>query len=46
MTANAVVGGKELCIRSGMDVYIANPLAIKDLFVTIENTGGHLDGSF
>jgi signal transduction histidine kinase/CheY-like chemotaxis protein len=36
MTANAMVGDKELCIRSGMDGYIAKPLAIRDLFGTIE----------
>jgi signal transduction histidine kinase/DNA-binding response OmpR family regulator len=36
MTANAMMGDKERCIQSGMDGYVAKPLAIKDLLSTVE----------
>jgi signal transduction histidine kinase/CheY-like chemotaxis protein len=36
MTANAMKGDKEHCLRSGMDGYIAKPLSVKELFGVIE----------
>jgi two-component system, sensor histidine kinase and response regulator len=36
MTANAMAGDKELCLRAGMDDYIAKPIQTKELFATIE----------
>lgn len=36
MTANAMVGDKEHCLRAGMDAYVSKPLSVKDLFATIE----------
>jgi len=37
MTANAMIGDKEHCLRSGMDGYIAKPISVKDLFAAIES---------
>jgi len=36
MTANAMKGDKEHCLRSGMDGYLAKPLSVKELFRVIE----------
>ena len=36
MTANAMIGDKEHCLRAGMDGYVAKPLSVKDLFEAIE----------
>jgi two-component system sensor histidine kinase/response regulator len=36
MTANAMVGDKELCMEAGMDGYLTKPLSAKDLFAAIE----------
>jgi two-component system sensor histidine kinase/response regulator len=37
MTANAMLGDKELCLQSGMDGYVAKPLSVEDLFGTIDS---------
>jgi two-component system sensor histidine kinase/response regulator len=37
MTAHAMVGDKERCLRAGMDAYASKPLQIKELLATIEN---------
>ena len=37
MTAHAMVGDKDRCLRVGMDAYISKPLSVKDLFATIED---------
>jgi CheY-like chemotaxis protein len=37
MTANAMIGDKELCVQSGMDGYLTKPLSTKELFSAIES---------
>ncbi len=37
MTANTMVGDRELCLNAGMDGYISKPLQLKELFETIEH---------
>jgi signal transduction histidine kinase/DNA-binding response OmpR family regulator len=37
MTANAMVGDRELCLSAGMDGYVSKPLQVKELFATIEH---------
>ncbi len=36
MTANAMIGDKEMCLASGMDAYLTKPLSVKHLFAEIE----------
>jgi two-component system sensor histidine kinase/response regulator len=36
MTANAMMGDKERCLKSGMDAYVAKPLSSQALFGAIE----------
>jgi signal transduction histidine kinase/DNA-binding response OmpR family regulator len=36
MTANAMVGDRERCLRSGMDGYVVKPLSVQDLFGAIQ----------
>jgi signal transduction histidine kinase/DNA-binding response OmpR family regulator len=36
MTANAMVGDKELCLQAGMDGYVPKPLHVESLFKAIE----------
>jgi CheY-like chemotaxis protein len=31
-----IVGDRERCLKAGMDVYIAKPLSVKELYATIE----------
>ncbi|MEO8583171.1 MAG: response regulator [Flavitalea sp.] len=42
MTANAMLGDKEECIRSGMDDYISKPLNIEELVVMLERWAVHV----
>jgi CheY-like chemotaxis protein len=37
MTANTMMGDRELCMPSGMDGYLTKPLSPKELFATIES---------
>lgn len=37
MTAHAMKGDRERCLKAGMDGYVAKPIQPKDLFETIEN---------
>jgi PAS domain S-box-containing protein len=36
MTAHAMVGDKELCLRAGMDGYVTKPLNVAELFAAID----------
>ena len=36
MTASAMVGDKERCLKAGMDGYVSKPLQVKELFEAIE----------
>jgi two-component system sensor histidine kinase/response regulator len=37
MTAHAIKGDREICLRSGMDAYLSKPVRADELFRTIEN---------
>jgi two-component system sensor histidine kinase/response regulator len=36
MTANAMQGDRERCLKAGMDAYVSKPLQIKEFFATID----------
>jgi CheY-like chemotaxis protein len=36
MTAHALVGDREMCLRAGMDGYVSKPIKADDLFAAIE----------
>ncbi len=36
MTANAMVGDRERCLRAGMDNYVSKPLQIREFFAVVE----------
>ena len=42
MTANAMLGDREECIRAGMDDYISKPLNIEELVVLLEKWAQHV----
>jgi len=37
MTAHAMVGDRELCLKAGMDGYVSKPLDVGDLFAAIDD---------
>ena len=37
MTAHAMVGDRELCLKAGMDGYVSKPLDVGDLFAVIDD---------
>ncbi|MEQ8383273.1 MAG: response regulator [Coleofasciculus sp. A1-SPW-01] len=40
MTANAMVGDREMCIEAGMDDYISKPIRIEELVEALKKAGG------
>jgi signal transduction histidine kinase/CheY-like chemotaxis protein len=38
LTANAMTGDRERCLKAGMDDYVSKPLQVKELFAAIERT--------
>jgi len=38
MTANAMAGDKERCLKAGMDGYVSKPLNPKELYAAIETS--------
>jgi two-component system sensor histidine kinase/response regulator len=44
MTAHAMKGDRERCLKAGMDKYVSKPIRAKQLFEVIEETVGGLPG--
>jgi CheY-like chemotaxis protein len=40
MTANAMAGDRELCLRSGMDDYVSKPLTVTELERVLSHWAG------
>ena len=40
MTANAMAGDRELCLKAGMDDYVAKPVQSEELFAVLERYAG------
>ncbi len=45
LTANAMTGDREDCLRAGMDDYVSKPLEVKALLAAIERTQSSVAGS-
>jgi CheY-like chemotaxis protein len=37
MTANAMQGDREICLKAGMDNYVSKPIQVKELTSSLEN---------
>jgi CheY-like chemotaxis protein len=46
MTAHAMPGDKERCLRAGMDGYLSKPVRIGDLLRAVDHFGGRAESAF